>query len=937
MRRSSCLITMLTLLLFASFAFADQSTVIYLKWNQKLMPGLKDQVWRTQAVELDQVLQKYSLYGLRPAIRQHIGADPKGLGKVLRLDLVNGSDREKLLSELRKLSGTIYAVEAPQRYNCDVKGNPPDRHPDNVPTDPLYGEQWFYPVMSAPAAWDISRGSGSVVAIVDNGTDWQHPDLEANIWSNPGEIPGNNFDDDQNGFIDDVRGWDFVDNDNNPTPGSIDDYHGTHTAGLVGAVMNNGRGVVGMAPSCKVMPVRTGAGGYITNGLEGIVYAAYNGANVISLSWGGSEPNSFEQDVISDALLQGCVIVAAAGNDGNSALHYPAAYEGVMAVASTNPNDNLSSFSNRGSWITVCAPGQQILSLIPSGYGTAYGTSMSTPLVAGIAALVKSYYPDWTAQQIYNQIEFTADDITARYPILDGLVGTGRVNAFRALAETAPGIQLLNLSFTELTGNSNGKLDPGEQAQLFITLENTGQATNNVHVTLTSPNPEIVVQQGTWDFMQFWSGATVNNFAVPFQIYVQPGTQTNNEDTLTFTISTESFYSVALTGRLWITPSFADMDTGEVTFSITDFGAYGYYDYVQGYHIGSGFKFPKDSTSALYHGSIMAGVSPSRVSDCAYGNDYSENRFDWRALPTGGLKIYPGQLADQEGLGIFQDTRPPANEQVGLQVTQHSYAWADSADADYVIMAYSCKNVSGDSLKNLYVGLYLDWDLISYDQNTANWDNSSLLGYVYNSDTFSPNDRYYGSAILQGPPASYRVIDNVVNDPNALTDSLKYAFMTSGFNYTSNPTPTDLATMLSIGPLTLGNGDSTEVVFAIIGGWDLADLQASVTAAKIKWLGVNGLADQQPPLPEAGFSIEDVYPRPANGAFRISFKLPGSGEVRFDLVDVLGRSTPVWSGSYAQAGTYTAFISDWQGASGIYFLRGRSPYGQSLTKIAWMK
>jgi subtilisin family serine protease len=200
-------------------------------------------------------------------------------------------------------------------------------HATFTPNDPFfastgtwgqsYADLWGLHKIDAATAWDTANGTGTVVAVVDTGVDYTHPDLAANMWTNAGEIPGNGSDDDGNGFIDDVRGWDFVDDDNDPDD---EHFHGTHVAGTVAAVGNNGTGVVGLAWGARIMPVRgldshgTGSSDELA---ECLVYAAESGADVISNSWGGFGTSQVIVDAIATARALGAVVVAGAGNDGS--------------------------------------------------------------------------------------------------------------------------------------------------------------------------------------------------------------------------------------------------------------------------------------------------------------------------------------------------------------------------------------------------------------------------------------------------------------------------------------------------------------------------------------------------------------------------------------------------------------------------------------------
>ena len=271
---------------------------------------------------------------------------------------------------------------------------------------PLGGVFWGLDRVGAPSAWAAGvTGAGITVAVVDTGVDATHPDLAANMWTNPGEIAGNGLDDDNNGFIDDSRGWDFASNDNDPMDLN---GHGTHVAGTIAAA-NDGSGQTGVAYGARIMPVRVldaaGRGTYaaIANGVR---YATANGARVINLSLGGGTGSPDLQLAIQEAAARGVVVVMAAGNDGAATVGYPAAYATTVGLAAgaVDINGTLASFSNRAGSTPldyVTAPGVNVYSTLPgNAYGYLSGTSMATPHLAGLAALILSYRPALTAAQV---------------------------------------------------------------------------------------------------------------------------------------------------------------------------------------------------------------------------------------------------------------------------------------------------------------------------------------------------------------------------------------------------------------------------------------------------------------------------------------------------------------------------------------------------------
>jgi len=298
--------------------------------------------------------------------------------------------------------------------------------------------------IDAPEAWTIATGAHHiVVGVIDTGIDTDHPDLAANIWINPGEIQGDNIDNDNNGFIDDIHGWDFYGDDSDP---SDDNSHGTHVSGTIAAVGNNATGVVGVCWQATLVALKfLGAGGSGTHSdaADALMYAAAlkrNGIATVRLtsnSWGGGGPSQVLEDSISENEMEDILFVAAAGNDASdndAQPHHPSSYtnNSVISVASTDRNDLLSGFSNYGAIsVDLGAPGSSIYSTVPNnGYGNKSGTSMATPQVAGVIALMYSVAPGATVSEIKDALFDGTDPI----PALTGKCVTGgRLNAHKAI------------------------------------------------------------------------------------------------------------------------------------------------------------------------------------------------------------------------------------------------------------------------------------------------------------------------------------------------------------------------------------------------------------------------------------------------------------------------------------------------------------------------
>lgn len=387
-----------------------------------------------------------------------LSAQGLGSGKALPLtgamlvDVPRGEDAADVASDLSRDPNVEYAVPDVLRRPLATRAPAPD--------DPLFGYQWGLDNSGTPlpadasaptpvagvdvdalGAWAVHRGVGPVlVAVIDQGIDLTHPDLEQAIWTNPGEIPDNGIDDDHNGYVDDVHGWDFVHNEPAGVDTVDDVQHGTHVAGIIGATADNGQGVAGLAAGVTILPVKFIAddGGYDSDAIKAIAYAKALGARVMNASWGVSEAAATDADnpALRDAVSNcGCVFVSAAGNDGvdidtAGQRVYPAAFglSNELSVAAVDDSGRLASFdggtgSNYGvSSVDLAAPGQAVASTLPgNAYGWGDGTSMAVPFVSATAALMLSAAPTLTPAQIVQRLKATVRPLSS----LTGKVATG--------------------------------------------------------------------------------------------------------------------------------------------------------------------------------------------------------------------------------------------------------------------------------------------------------------------------------------------------------------------------------------------------------------------------------------------------------------------------------------------------------------------------------
>jgi thermitase len=375
------------------------------------------------------------------------------------------TDRESILQSLHQ--SPLIALAEP-----DHQGSGAGMAGGIVPNDAFYRRQWglhndgTFTLSPSKAgadinmqrAWELTQGSEEIiVAVMDSGLALDHPEFAGRLWSNAFEIPGNGIDDDQNGLIDDVLGWNFVNNTSNP---SDDQGHGTNVTSILAATGNNMIGYAGVDWNCKIMVLKglnENNSGFYSWWISAIRYAADHGARVINLSVGGSSFSTFLRDAIQYALDLDVVVVACMMNTNSSTVFYPAAFPGVIAVGSTNPDDSRSapffwsptSGSNFGPHISVVAPGNFMYGLDfrnPNNYNSYWGgTSQATPLVAGLASLLLAQDPFRLPADIKNIIESTAVDQVGRpsedTPGWDIYHGFGRVNAFAALSQLSTSIE----------------------------------------------------------------------------------------------------------------------------------------------------------------------------------------------------------------------------------------------------------------------------------------------------------------------------------------------------------------------------------------------------------------------------------------------------------------------------------------------------------------
>ncbi len=393
----------------------------------------------TGIANIDKVLNAFSANQVKPVFADsHSPLENKYLASWITCSFTLQKDAESALEQLINQDGVIY-VQPNRSFKLDYE-----------PNDSKINEQWALSKIKAFDAWDIEQGEKEVlIAVIDTGVDYNHEDLQENVWINPGEdlngngiedfADHNGIDDDNNGFVDDILGWDFTDAPNYPDGGDylerdndpMDEMgHGTGVSGIIAGVTNNNIGIAGTAPGCRVMALRAftaGGNGEEDDVASAILYAVKNGAQIINMSWGDVFVTRLVQDVVNYAASQGVVMVASAGNSSTDAVHYPSAFVETISVGSTDSDDFISGFSNYGPSVDMTAPGSEILTAdLDNSYSSMNGTSFAAPFVSAAAGLVLSQNPALGPDAVKGRLLSSADDLGTKGT--DTYFRAGRLN-----------------------------------------------------------------------------------------------------------------------------------------------------------------------------------------------------------------------------------------------------------------------------------------------------------------------------------------------------------------------------------------------------------------------------------------------------------------------------------------------------------------------------
>lgn len=831
---------------------------------------------------------------LRTKIGPRVSATEVDLSLYLEISF-NGQDIETIVNKLYDM-GYFEIVEPDYAATMNYS-----------PSDPAKSNQYYLENIKAYQAWDITKGSHEIIiGIVDSGGDLDHPDIATQLHLNYGD-PIDNIDNDNDGYIDNFRGWDFMgsdtlnlnlptflgDNDPSNQNGELGS-HGTAVAGCAAAATDNSVGISGVGFNSKLLFTKQAAdnqgtsNGTIYKGYSGILYAATHGAKIINCSWGGFVFSQIQQDLI-DYVSEDldCLIVAAAGNNNTGVPFYPASYNHVLSVAASGPNDIRASFSNFGKTIDLIAPGKNIYTtFFNNSYAIVDGTSFAAPITSGAAALVWSANPSFSATQVGEKLRVTADEsiYTVNASSFEKKLGKGRLDVFRALTKELPAIRAANPKLL----NANGTVaKSGEEAFLFLDFKNyLSPLSAGLTITLTSTLASYAtVSKSTITPGSIATGGTINNKLSPFKLKLNGSIAQNTILDFILTYSDGEYTDYQYISFV-VNPSFLDVDDNQIVTTLASNGRIGFED-ASSQTNGEGFVF--NDNSLLFEMGLILGSSqnPSKLFDNVRSTNSAYNQ---EFLVTQKIKeIVPGERSSSEIFGEFTDNGTLKT----ISVKYRSLVWKEYPRDKFVILEYIVKNISGQTLNNFHFGIFADWDITDGGgKDVARWDPANLLGYVRPAQ--ADDKPHAGIALIKGIAPQYYAIDNNQSTPGApfglydgFTDDEKTTAFSSGIGRTSAGESTgsgaDVSHLIGAGPYNLAVNEEVTIVFALLAAPNLSELQFAAKQADTTY---NLMLNMPKPM---AAPIEICYGTPAT--------IEASGASQFNWYKSFTGGEPFGSGS----------------------------------------
>jgi len=790
-----------------------------------------------------------------------------------------------------------------------------------TPNDAAYSSQFYLPQVKAPEAWDVLKNSSDVIiGIVDTGSETTHQDLSDNIYLNTAD-PINGIDDDGDGYIDNYYGWDLcgasdanITPDNDPNVKSTAAEHGVHVSGIASAVSDNGIGIASVAYNAKLLIVKAGADNTPTSiqmGYEGIKYAADKGAHIINCSWGGVGGGQFGQDMVNYAIGKGCLLVAAAGNSANDIPIYPAAFDGVLAVANLNSDDTKGSASNYGTYVDISAPGQGIYSTVyGNSYGYKSGTSMAAPLVSSAAALLKAKYPSYIGVQIGELLRATADDIDAKNPNYVGLLGKGRLNVYRALTEAAASVRYQDMTILDQVLENRA---PGTEIKLQFGLTNFLIPVSGLNINISCNSSYVQVIDQNISAGNFNTQETKANVA-SVRVKILPNAPVNHDVIFTLKYTgNNGNYTDFESFKTMVALDYLNVAINQVSTTFTSNGRVGY----SSGSATNGIGFVYKNKSMLYEASLLIAKSETQVMNNARIDDEASEDF---VRQQSAVVVEPSKAADFEAKSIFTDAG--SNNSIGLKVRSRALAFSSVPNDNYVIMEYEIVNTGSVDLQNIYTGLFTDWDLDISSSNATEYDATTKTAYVYAKQNASYP--YVGVRLLNHSaapayyPLSYQIANSFLAD-GVFTISEKYKTLTSGIQATGLGYNTtngyDVMFTLGSGPYDIPKDGAIKVAYAFLASDNKNELLTNGEAAQTKYEQVLRAETMVKPT---AYLLGQNYPNAAKTFTYIPVDLPEKTKINLTVYDIMGRKVRQIVNEELDAGIYNFYVDVSRFAKGVY-------------------
>lgn len=720
--------------------------------------------------------------------------------------------------------------------------------------DPAVGNQYYLSKINAFKAHEITRGDTNIViGITDTGLDLLHPDIIDNIKLNYND-PINGIDDDMDGFIDNFRGWDVADNDNNPA--RLFSTHGTIVAGMAAATCNNNIGIYSVGYNTKILPIKImDSRGYLSGAYQGIVYAANSGCQIINCSWGSQIPNPLCDDVVKYAINdKNCLIVAAAGNSRTDQPFYPAACDGVLNVANTDNNDIKFSKSTYGIEVDICAPGTNVLSTYGfDGYKKVWGTSYSAPLVAGAAALIKAAQPELNGLQVGEQLRITADiiDTLPNNEYFYRHMGRGRLNAYNAL--TINNLPSLRISDLKLTGENSTPL-PGDILSASFTITNyLAQISSTVtQLTIESEYANPTNNIFTTDTINTLE--SVSNTDKTMNIEIAKNTPYDEIIELDFRFDGPGYNDYQIFKHL-INPSFINVSVPPIETSFTSNGSIGFANTQK--VLGKGLIYDKLPNFLPIAGIILGNGRENLASALLDEYDFNiKNVIDTSTIDNELLQGKTSYICGDKFSNL------------PIEINQTSKIYYDEKLAGVIFHEYELINTGDFDLNDFAFSIFADWDIDNSKANHSGFNKERNLLYIQSS---TYNNIYAGISLISQDtcvPYAFDLVEGGNGGLDIITDfgdEKKWFAMTNPrYNDNNLQDTIDVAHMISSPKIDLSAKDTAEFIFCVTIANSYYSLVEKTRLAHEKYENniVNSLDN-----PQLQFSI---YPNPAFDHVQIS-------------------------------------------------------------------